>query len=235
MNDDFQLISLWLAGDRDFKSGVEIYNRLGNDFMLMTMLEQGYTAYREEQLIEAMNDLLLTIGKSENPVASTETIIYEAALFVANVENHGVKASMLPNAPLVVREAVKKRRNLYYEFMRLHTLLIEQTPRKLRTEYALRILDIFDEIKPLWDLTNFYDQHLRLPDEPKKINIDDLSIVEANKLYNAHYKYVRKFYKDENKKENILQRLEESKRLKNRLTKENAFFHERLTFPTVAA
>lgn len=235
MNDDFQLISMWLAGNRDFQSGVAIYNRLGSDYMLMTMFEQGYSTYREEQLIEAMNDLLFEIGKSENPVATNQTIIHEAALFVANVENHGVKPSMLPNAPLKVREAVKLRRNLYYEFMRLHALLIEQTPRKLRTEYALRILDIFDELKPLWDLTNFYDQYLRLPDEPKIIDIDSLTIVEANQLYDANYKYVRKFYDDDKKKENLLKRIEESQRLKNRLLKENAFFHERLTFPTVTA
>jgi hypothetical protein len=234
MDEEFQLISLWLAGNRDFQSGVQIYNRLGNDFMLMTMFEQGYTAYREEQLIEAMNDLLLLIGKSENPVATNETIIHEAALYVANVENHGIRASMLPNAPLKVREAVKMRRNLYYEFMRLHTMLVEQTPRKTRTEYALRILDIFDELKPLWDLTNFYDQYLRLPDEQKVIDIDSLTIVEANKRYDANYKYVRKFYEDDKKRENVLRRIEESAHLKTRLINENAFFHERLTFPTIA-
>lgn len=235
MNEDFQLISMWLASERNFDTGVQIYNRLGSDYVLMTMFEQGYTAYREEQLIEAMNDLLLSIGKSENPIATTKTIIHEAALFVANVENHGVKPSMLPNAPIEVREAVKLRRNLYYEFMRLHAALEEHTPRTTRQFNALRILDIFDDLKPLWDLTNYYDQYLRLPDAPEEKNLDDLSIVEANQLYEANYKYVRKFYNDAKKKEKIAQRIEESTHLKTRLTHENAFYHDRLTFPDFTA
>ena len=228
--EDFQLVSIWLSGQREYESGVQLYERLGTNYVLQAMFQKGYSSYKAEKLEQVMQELLLSLGKKEMPEATKEEVIQEAQEFIIAVKNSNIKPSDLPNAPEKVKEAIKKRRNLYNEFLRLHSSLKPYTPIEIRRQNALRILDIFDEIKPLWDLTNYYDCNLKLPEEKNDtIDINRLSIVEANKLYETHYKYIRKFRGIEKKEDEIKKRLLEAAMIKQSLLERNVFLHQNLT------
>lgn len=233
MNDNFKLITFWLSSERNWQAGVELYNKFGTNSVLKVMFKNGYSAYREEQLIKEMKALQakyssFRVEKNEPEKVSVQK---EAEQFLHSILRDGIRPSDLPNAPEAVKEAVRKRRNLYAEFVRLHATLNKYTPKIVRLENALRILTIFDEIKPLWDFTNYYDINLRLPDEKQEFNINQLSIAEQNKLYCANYKYVRKFFGVESKQDEIAKRIAQNEQLKEALVREKAFFHEALTLP----
>lgn len=235
MEENFQLISLWLGGKRNFEAGVEIYNRLGDNYILKMMFEGEKDALLEEELLTAMNDLLILFGK-QTPEETKQEVIEKAVEFVANVENHNIRPSDLPNAPVEIKKARAQRKNLYAEYLRCKAQLEEYVPQDIRKEAALRILDIMDEIKPIWDLTNYYDIYLRMPEHETKDEkkLEDLTDIELNKLYESHYKYVRKFQSDEKKREKCIERITEAEKIKNLLIDNVAFFHEKLSFPSFA-
>jgi hypothetical protein len=233
MMDNFKLISMWLSGRKDYDSGVEIYNRLGRNFAVKAMIAKPENSLRLEFLIDAMRELLLEVGQIEEPKLSVEELKQEAREINIAVAHQQIKASDLPNAPEEIKAAIKLRKNLYAEFVRLHTSLNLNTPAEQRRINCLRILTIRDEIRPLWKLTNYYDDNLKLPEKATDKSIEDLSEMDANKLYEANYKYLRKFFHDDKKSKECLRRLEECNQLKIQLTNANAFFHDRLILPTL--
>lgn len=231
MKTEFELISFWLGGKKDYQSGVEIYNRLGKNYALKAMIAKPQTSLRLEMLVKGMQDLLLTVGKQIVPGNTTKEIKAISQEFVLEAYHTGILPSDLPNAPEEVKRVRNKRKNLYAEFIRLHATLNFNTPKEERRVNCLRILEIRKEIKPLWVYTTFYDVNLKLPDEEDSIN--ELSDIDKIRLFEANYKYLRKFYQDEKKVIECERRIKECDELKQILQKNATFFHERLVFPTL--
>ena len=224
MNEDFQLISLWLGRQKDFQSGVEIYERLGSNYALKAKFRGGETSLRLELLEKAMQDLLIEIGKKDAPALTKTELKAEAREY--QIETiHNVRPSDLPNAPEAVKAVRTKRRNLFDEFKRCHALLNFNTPKDERIIICLRIPEIREEIDACWRFTNYYDTNLKIPAKEESKTIEDLNVIEANKRYEANYKYVNKYKAKEDKQSECMRRIEENQQLKQKLEQDGAFFH----------
>lgn len=231
MNEDFQLISLWLGRKKDFQSGVEIYERLGSNYALKAMFRRGETSLRLELLEKAMQDLLLEVGKKDAPVLSKKELKVEAREY--QIETiHNIRPSDLPNAPDAVKAVRTKRRNLFDEFKRCHAQLNFNTPKEERRVICLRIPEIREEIDACWRFTNYYDTYLRIPTKEEVKTIEDLNVVEANKRYEANYKYVNKYKAKEDKRPECMRRIEENEQLRQKLETDGTFFHEGYIMPS---
>ena len=224
MNEDFQLISLWLGRKKDFQSGVEIYARLGSNYALKAMFRSGETSLRLELLEKAMQDLLLEVGKKDAPALSKAELKAEAREY--QIETiHNVRPSDLPNAPESVKAVRTKRRNLFDEFKRCHALLNFNTPKEERRIICLRIPEIREEIEACWRFTNYYDTNLKTPAKEEVKTVEDLSVVEANKRYEANYKYVNKYKIKVEKQPECMRRIVENQQIKQKLENDGTFFH----------
>lgn len=221
--DDFILLQNWFESP-NFGAGVELYKRLGTSNILKRMLDEKPTEYLMNRLKDEMKHLIA----SYSPIAEKQ----EEVRAVRIIESKAALPSELENAPQIIKEAVAKRRNLYNEYLRLHGLLKPFVEEEERRKASLRILDIFDEIAPIWDLTNYYDVNLKLPEnKSSEVDFESLNDVELNQLYERAYKYVRKYQSVERKKTDCIERIETAEQIKKILVKRATFYHQRLVFP----
>jgi hypothetical protein len=228
-----ELINLWLNGDRNYKLGVEIYNRFGDNDFLKGILAEGEDDYNRERLIEELKELLKTndIIASE-PTPKPQRIDYE-----------DVKASELPNAPSEVKEARAERKQLYFEARDAHSQLKAlrslsgDEMKEKRKQLAKSILQNFDLIKPLWDFTNFYDEFQRMP-EPKQeeeetqSNYALMDNMQLNELWLKQYKYCQKWKADKTKINQLKERVKSNKEIQNVLG--DAFQYRKYQMPIIA-
>ncbi len=219
-NEDYLSIQKWLENP-SFEAGVLIYDRLGKSGLLKRMLKDKKSEYLMSRLSEEFKKLL----QNYTPSA-------EQKQEIINVETKIVMPSEMANAPQIIKDADAKRRNIYNEYLRLHGLLKPFVHEEERRKASLRILDIFDEMEPLWELINYYNVNLKLPESKSEtVDLNSLNIVELNQLYETAYKYVRKYKDLERKKDDCIERINNAETIKKILLKRDAFFHERLVFP----
>lgn len=215
-------IERWLESP-DWQTGVELYQKYGDNLVVKALLKVK-TDFAFKRLKEELSKICLQEDKTtivQGKVTSVEDLRYK-------------KPSELPDAPAQIRSAVAKRRNLYNEYISLHALLKEFVPLEERRKASLRILDIFDEIAPLWDLTNYYDVNLKLPEEraSEVKELDNMTTEELHRQYETCYKYCRKNVSNDKLRQKCIERVETAKEIRNILETRNAFFLERLAFPT---
>lgn len=226
-----ELIKIWLNGTQDYKLGVEIYNRFGDNNFLKNMFADGEDEYNSERLLEELKKLY----------SETEQVIKPqiAAKSIQEIP----KRSEDKDAPTEITEAIKQRKQLYFEARDAHSQLKalrnindDETKEKRRQKAAL-ILGNFDAIKPLWDLTNHYDEFGKLP-EPKAVVSDKkeysmMSEKDLNALWEKNYKYAQKWKNDMSKTEQLKARIEENNKIKTVLG--DAFLYTRHKMPTISA
>lgn len=232
-----ELIEIWLNGNRDYKLGVEIYNRFGDNDFLKNMFAEGEDEWNLERLVDEMKVLLKSKASESTPA------MLQAAQTNRRIDFEGVKPSELPNAPKKIKEAIAERKRLYFEARDAHSQLkaLRLVPgaeiKEKRKELAKLILQNFDLIKPIWDLTNFYDNFQRLPEPKLKEQepnqnyalIDDMQL---NELWLKQYKYCQKWKADKTKLAQLRERIESNQKIQNVLG--NAFQYRKHTMPIIA-
>lgn len=228
-----ELINLWLNGDRNYRLGVEIYNRFGANDFLKVILAEGEDDYNRERLIEELKELLKETDIASEILPKPHRIDYDA-----------VKASELINAPYEIKEAIVERKRLYFEGRDAHSQLkaLRNMPgedmAERRKQLAKTILQNFDLIKPLWDTTNFYDEFGRLP-EPKPKEEKEVSSsyalmdnMQLNELWLKQYKYCQKWKTEKTKISQVRERIESNQKIQNVLG--DAFQYRKYQMPTIA-
>lgn len=231
-----ELINLWLNGDRNYKLGVEIYNRFGDNDFLKGILAEGEDDYNHERLIEELKELVKTETK-------TQSITSESQPKSQRFDYEDVKASELPNAPDEIKEAILERKRLYFDARDAHSQLKAlrnlqgDEMKEKRKQLAKTIIQNFDLIKPLWDTTNFYDEFRRLPEAKQKeeevqSNYALMDNMQLNELWLKNYKYCQKWKADKTKITQLRERIESNQKIQNVL--EDAFQYRKYKIPIIS-
>lgn len=227
-----ELIQKWLQ-NKSYPIGVEIYRRYGDDDYLKKMFSLGEDSYNTQRLEKEIKSLLKVGAHSESP-STTAKVIYESQLV-----DELTKPSLKSKAPAEVKSIISKRKKLYAKTVvnkdKLVELYLEGSENKeLASTLAHQILDCYDEIKPLWDYTNFYDKHQRLPNIiVPKTNYQDYSDVDLNRMFLNNSKYISKNRSVTRKKQTVEDRIAECYHIKTLLIKRDAFQHQGINIPTV--
>ncbi len=227
-----ELIKIWLDGPRNYQLGVEIYNRFGDNSFLKSMFAEGEDEYNLERLIEELKELQIVEAQEKSKELRIISPIQEIA-----------KPSELKEAPAEIKEAIQERKRLYFEARDAHSQLKalrnindDDTKEKRRQKAAI-ILGNFDAIKPLWDLTNHYDEFGKLPELKVKENTKtDYSLMtdkDLNALWEKNYKYCQKWKNDKSKIEQLQARITENQEIKTVLG--DAFHFTKHTMPAISA
>jgi hypothetical protein len=222
-----ELIASWLK-NKDYTIGIEIYRRYGPNLYLKTMFASGPDTYNIEKLEKELKTLFHL-----HPPAAAEHRSPD------HTQSHTKRPSDANNAPGPIKDAVIKRKSLYARAKANHDRLAElylenSTDTIINAKLNIEMLNAWDEIKTIWDLTNFYDKNLRLPKPPiHTADYETFDTLPLNKIWLTNYKYIRKYQTDAAKTAQIAERTEANTAIKTILSKTDTFHHEGLEIPTL--
>lgn len=226
-----ELIKAWFEKP-NYRIGVEIYKRLGSNNFLKILFDSGESSYNMNRLKEELKHLESSLKAVSKPIfiekKLNETNNYKRII------SDDTPASERDDAPDEIKAAIEQRKNLYAEARFLKSTLVSEEDKEVRKKACLRIISIFKQINPLWELTQYYDKppH-KLPPTFNKIesSLEDETSIVLNAKWINHYKYLKKFISDSSKKEKLLQRYLEAKQIETILIERDAYQHSKLIIP----
>ena len=189
-------LDAWLDGPREYAAGVALYNRLGGSDTLKRLF-----ARRDDVEALLVKELTALRDALPAPVAHRQLTRREAVAAPAQTAPARAprpqRPSDSPDAPPEVRALVRERKTMYREAQALKATLELLPTQQERATAAFRILDLQTAINRIWDQTNHYDEHGRLP-EPQTEQVGEwahLPDLELVRLLDSHRKYVSKYRK----------------------------------------
>lgn len=238
---DVELIQKWLDSGRDYQVGVEIYRRLGdNGFLKKLFIEED--AWNRKELTEQLIKLLDKLKPSAEHQLSSSSIVANKAEIQQLLRDELKPSSERMDAPEQIKEAIKRRKFLYAQARDAHSKIkiLNETnsveAKERRLELCTLILNSFDEIKNLWDITNFFDTYKKMPENTHSVptNFEQLDIITLNTDWLIDYKYIRKNQKNLALKDRVNERIRNCQAREKILRQKDAFFHEKHTLPDIA-
>lgn len=175
-----QNVQKWLDGPRNFLVGRAIYNAVGKDTTLKTLLSKGETKHSHAALVKGMEYLLTPIAQVF-PVKPFEDIPKELTITVT-------PTSIMPDSADRVLQAIKNEwHKPYKEMCYLQGQLDQfgdandQNAISKRQEIAVQILDMEKLCMKAWAKRDYYQQTgelmeekkfvIRIPTNPKEIAV----------------------------------------------------------------
>ena len=225
-----KLIIAWQK-NKDYQLGVEIYLQFGKSAYYKELFQKYETTFNKNLLEKELQNLLDEYTTPKIQTQETHKKIQES--------RSTARPSDAENAPEEIKKAIKRRKYLYAVAKSNHGKLLELFWAKsedinLHNKLNHETLDAWDEIKSLWDLTNFYDANLRLPNKIKTdLVLESIDSEILNKTYENNYKYIHKYGKDAAKIEKIKLRIQETHAIKAILLKRQALYKESFHVPTI--
>jgi len=234
--EDLILIKAWFSTGKDYQIGYEIYRRLGTNSLLKSLLKTE-DDWNISELEEQLYGLLSQLQK-----AGTKQVVEPNREKVEEILSNEVKVpSDRTTAPLEIKEAVKRRKYLYAssrdshsQLKALDSFLDAVSIEKKRLNCKI-IIENFQEISSNWDLTNYYDLHLKLPINTKEgeIYFETMDTASLNISWMIDYKYIQKYKAKAGKAAIVNQRILDCMARQKILIKRDAFIYERHTLPTI--
>jgi hypothetical protein len=218
-----ELINEWLKNP-NYLIGVEIYRRFGSNSFLKNVFATGYSQYNFLRLKDELKQL-----QQVDIVHPTAQITTPKTVQVKK-EN---SPSDSVNAPFEIKQAIEERKTLYAEARVLKFKLPSIEDQEQRFQNCLKIKQNFIRISAIWELTNFYDRHERLPEIIQKVesSLDDESSVILNKKWINHYKYIKNFVDNPAKATKVKERYNEAKQIELILIERDLFQYTNLKIP----
>lgn len=241
---DLTLIQTWLKSNRDYTIGFEIFRRLSKNNFLKDILATGDDEWNADTLLNELTELAQHLAPVTQAIAQVAAPVAKNCS-TAKVEQILAEERKAPSdrtdAPEPIKEAIRRRKYLYALSRNAHSKLkvlstIDTAQAKeQRHALAVEILNAFDEIKTLWDLTNYFDTYLKMPAQPQalKTNLATLDIATLNQDWLTDYKYITKFRNDTSKRTKVLERISLCNQREEILRLRDAFIHQNLTIPAV--
>lgn len=162
------LIEKWLNGSRNYFVGVALLQTYGNDHKLLTLLQSGATAYNKQRLVEALQSI----------VANKPKLVAKAS----------VDTDVMPDSKDQVLMAIKNKWMPLYQRMNYLRHELDKYPGNWPAAIAARepivkeVMDLERQIIKLWQTSDHYKEHGKLPDEDDKdwpVPTDPLALANA--------------------------------------------------------
>jgi hypothetical protein len=217
MND----ILRWLNSSKDYAVGLNLLKAHSSNKFLIKVLESGNDYWNAKSLEKELRKL----SEESSFKIDKPQVIAEETL---------KKPSEQISAPLEIQEIIAERKKIYNEGKKLHARLEYYQTNQERLEASLRILQIRRQLKKLWNITNFYDEHKRMPSQEEHnllLELEALSDMELNSLFLKHYKFLHKQKELVPKHDDFDNRRKLIIEIKNLLIERDAFCHEGHTIP----
>lgn len=234
--EDIELIETWLTTGKNYQIGYEIYRRIGKNSLLKSVLkteDDWNKTELEERLVEILENLLKA-GQKQVLEPNREKV-------QEILSNEMKKPSDRSDAPKEIVETVKRRKYLYATRKDAHSKLkalkhtIDPELLEQKRLACKLIIDGAHEIKKLWDITNYYDKNLRLPENTVEVEIKfrDLDTASLTHSWMIDYKYIKKNIGKANLASNVKQRILDCKARELILTERDSFIYSEFSLPEI--
>lgn len=227
---NFERITRWLQAEKpSYQEGYELLKELSGKTFFIDLL-----ATEDPWNAKKLHAELLAISRELVPTKPPEIHI-RRQMAQEVLRDELKRPSDRREVPEPIRQAVEKRKALYKEGASLHARLPLYDTDEKRLEAALRICAIFDEIHPLWQLTNYYDLHGSLPPviQTASSDIPYLDPVTLNAEWLTHYKYVRAYKDKPKQRQKCVARIIRMNEIETDLRNRDAFQYSRLNCPLI--
>lgn len=150
-------IQSWLEGSHDFKNGVALFQTFGSNATLLCWYKMGDNKASAKSLYDELYKLSILTNYENNDrpaINNPKQSVYGK-----------INPSDLADAPIEIKELVKKRISLHNHRRDAHArlrMMAEKEPmfsNEERGNLAEEILKISDEIEQIWIHTNYWDMH----------------------------------------------------------------------------
>ncbi len=157
-----ELIKLWLAGSRDYTTGVKLYLQYGHDALLKKLFgTEQETPFKRQRLADELH--LLVQDKAPSPGTIDAVGTTDGAAIIKSWPAQVVSDD--------VEQALRESWLLKYkEMQHLHSLLLTYTTDEERCIAAFKILRLDMECDILLQQRDYYREHHELPLNLEKEN-----------------------------------------------------------------
>lgn len=173
----------WLSSDRDFNTGVEIYNQLGTNSNIKRLFRRGKSPYTFNKLVYELE--CLAGQHKPSPTIEPSPNANNAPDWLNNIIENKYPAPDLSKLPQnLIREHTRKGK-LYQEASWMHAQLSSVNDDQ-RLQYARKIVENFEQIDAIHAAIDYYTKHgKQLPvikAKAKTIDIETASREELQKF-----------------------------------------------------
>ena len=176
-------ISSWLNSQRDYPSGLQLFDRYGKNFNLARILRVGGATGKNR----------LTLAYELGKLAGHHPEVKQEPAIAAGPED-SLENETLPGITRI-GDLRSEQKMLYKMLDNLHAVL-EFRPVQERKKIAFQILDLDDKLKELKERIAHYEKHGVIPDLPvtdDKKKISEFSDVELMQWQNNFRTYVARY------------------------------------------
>ncbi|AFD05966.1 hypothetical protein [Solitalea canadensis] len=156
-------IKTWLNSDRDYATGVQLYEKHGANNFLKKMFAAGIDHYNSQRLIDELQKLA-----EAEPEAKTDHLI----------ETPDQKEKDPTGKPLKYLELLNKRKKIWSEMAQLKPYLEILAEGDQLKNVAERILLLNREKQAIWTELDYFDENGEFPDEGQGKELISISKVE---------------------------------------------------------
>nr|WP_199079081.1 hypothetical protein [Pedobacter sp. ASV19] len=186
-------ITIWLKDSfRDYQYGVLLYNEYGKNDLLKVILQNGDSAYHQDRLYTALEELNPTLEELTNKPAFKFPSLDEITV---PVKRYGINDDQWDNLPDQIKD-------LYVQNSKLHShsrMLFDQAriaPTDAeRLSYGLQILSERKSLNNNWKAIKDYHENGQLKETVQKeqeLNVQDLSVLDLIKEWSNLPTYISK-------------------------------------------
>jgi hypothetical protein len=207
-------ISAWLAGPKDWESGLHLYLQYGKSPGLKTIFKaSGETAYNREKLVEELEKLRGAGVATPAPVISNKKRFPESFPYgrtppltaiakKKDTERQELEVSSPPPFPEEIKKLIQERSFLHAQLSRVKGV-------KERQEMAFSILELSDQITEMMD---------NKPLSIKKSTVIPKDPALKVRLLMNNRAYISKFKSDPKKADQVQARIQQNKLIENELS-----------------
>jgi hypothetical protein len=163
-------VQAWLASERNYEVGRQLYEQLGDNARLKQVLGHGPSTYNQECLAWELGKLAKTpLGQVSEVVVTTAVVAAPAPVVENATESLQSEAPVVSaHAPLLL-DLMATRRPLYDERTQVHgqlEVLAEHATQEDVRLAAVRIMQLSRELNANWQTDAYVRAHGQLPPAP---------------------------------------------------------------------
>jgi hypothetical protein len=186
-----EVIRAWLNGPKLFEEGVKLYLEYGKNQTLKSVLAtEGYSAFKEEKLIKALQQLLEPVIQVEQSLPKGTSVYSRHYGWPPQPIEDPVLLALHEQWKPIYQEMMHSQSRAY-EVALIASRNRDNAKKMEACSLVHRIIDLDDRIDEIYGKRDYYLKNHRLPDETTPPVIGD-PVRWATELKNAE-RYVREY------------------------------------------
>ncbi len=147
----------WLNSNRDYTTGVDLFEKYGNNPTLLKLFRDNKNSFWEESLLSELQ----LIQKSDTKAIKT----HSGPISPSQPRKTTERGKLPENAPKIIKDLVKEQSDLYAAAKSAHGQLKTSRSVRFRQELATHLVKYQERVKEIWQLRDYWEETGQLTSE----------------------------------------------------------------------